>query len=112
MNGHQSDTDDMNISPRYATTLAIYRRFADGICDDGYLDFGPDAAEQIYVWESLGKRRYAEVFGSSAISERNGYLHGKRWLDITVKQWQSDIAAGLLDRSELPTEYQVFVRWT
>jgi hypothetical protein len=46
------------------------------------------------------------LFGATSIDERNGYLHGKRWLDITVAMWKEDLWAGRLWRTEL-TGYEV-----
>lgn len=66
-----------------------------------HLKFDQTAREQIYVWESLGRKKYEALFGSAQIDARNGYLHGKSWMDVTITMWKEDIAAGLLLIEEL-----------
>lgn len=96
----------VKIPRRYQKTLAVYRRFSADVCSPGYLHFDRTAQEQVFVWESLGRAKFFALFGVREIDARNGYEHGKRWMDITVAAWKEDIAAGLLFRSEIDPEME------
>ena len=79
----------------------LYRRFAKGY----NLDFSDTALEEMYLWESKGEG----TLGTGVIeSTKNGFFHGKRLLDITVKMWLEDFPRGLLFLHEL---YDDFPEW-
>ena len=72
--------------------MDIYHHFAKDICDEGYLNFDQTSKEQIYVWETFGRKKYLELFGTNLIDKNNGYVHGKSWMDITISMWKEDIS--------------------
>jgi hypothetical protein len=67
----------------------VYRVFAkdwEHLCD-----FSDQALVDLFNSESYG----------SPISRDNGFLLGKKWLNVTVAMWKEDIAQGLLFKHEL-----------
>lgn len=81
----------MYISPKWWKKAEIYRKFA-----DPDLDFSQQAAEQMYLFESKGKR---------FDNPRNGYMSGKKWQDVTIENWRWSIENGLLLPFELFEEF-------
>lgn len=55
------------------------------------LDFSDEMKVELFNTESYGGR----------CSQKNGYYHGKKWLNVTVSMWKEDIAAGMLRVYEL-----------
>lgn len=45
-----------------------------------------------------------------AVSDRNGFSHGKKWLNVTVESWREDIKHGLLFVEELRAD-PMFPAW-
>lgn len=86
----------MKISNSWLKMAGIYRLF----CSDfEHLDFSEKAKQEAYLFESKGSGYQCNsIFNQSAI---NGYLYGKKMLNITVSMWKDDIAKGLLFLSEL-----------
>lgn len=67
----------------------VYRVFA---ADWSHvLDFSDTALIELYNHESHG----------TAISQKNGFMHGKKWLNLAVTMWKEDIQLGNLLVSEL-----------
>ncbi len=50
------------------------------------LDFSDDALVELYNHESHGL----------PISQKNGFMHGKKWLNLNVTMWKEDIGRGNL----------------
>jgi hypothetical protein len=69
--------------------VPIYETFVRDFRDG--LDFSEDMLYELYNSESYGGR----------CSPRNGYHHGKKWMDVTVAMWREDIRLGTLFRFEL-----------
>jgi hypothetical protein len=67
----------------------LYRMFASEW--QHVLDFSDDALVELYNYESYG----------GSISQKNGFHHGKKWLNLAVSMWKEDIALGLLFKHEL-----------
>jgi hypothetical protein len=63
------------------------------------LNFSEKAKEEAYLFESSGIGNLEEKIFSD--DKSNGYLYGKRMMDITVKMWKEDIPKGLLFLYEL-----------
>jgi hypothetical protein len=76
--------------PRRYTKLDTYYKHGKDICDEGYLNFDDNAKLQMFVWESLGKKKYQEMFGTDRIDQLNGYYHGKHWMDIIISMKAED----------------------
>ena len=55
------------------------------------LDFSDEALLQLYNHESYG----------GPVDRKNGYAHGKKWLNLCVTMWKEDIEQGLLFKHEL-----------
>jgi hypothetical protein len=62
----------------------------------------------MFVYETYGRKKYLEIFGTSEIDKRNGYFYGKSWLDLTIKMWKEDIQKGILHISSL-SEYDELI---
>lgn len=71
----------------------LYRHF--GKEWEHCLDFSDGAIVELYNSESYG----------TPCKSNNGYLIGKKWLNVTVTVWKEDIEKGLLFRWELYDEY-------
>lgn len=80
----------MKISARFNRMADIYRRFA----PSG--DFSLSALQAQYTYESNG---------GAKPDDSNGYALGKKWMDVQVEMWRTDIKAGLLFRHELEADY-------
>lgn len=68
----------------------MYQRFGK---DWPLLDWSEDAKLQLFLQETFGKKFEVE--------DNNGWLVGKKWMNVTVAMWKEDIELGLLRRSEL-----------
>jgi hypothetical protein len=75
------------ITRQWRRMAEIYRLFS----DDRW-DFSEQAAEAMFLFESRGV---------PVTSETNGYLIGKRFMDVTVTLWKKNIELGLLTKFEL-----------
>lgn len=53
-----------------------------------------------YNEDSLREMFNSETHGDP-VSPNNGYYHGKKWLNVTVKMWKEDIEKGCLLKKEL-----------
>jgi hypothetical protein len=42
-----------------------------------------------------------ESYGGQLCKKTNGFMHGKKWLNLNVTMWKEDIEAGLLFKFEL-----------
>ena len=65
------------------------------------LDFSEDSLLELYTYESCG--------GQSP-NQKNGFAHGKKWLNLHVEMWKEDIQKGLLQKSELYQD-ESFPHW-
>ena len=79
----------MKVSKKYKRMADMYRYFSR---DFQNLDYSAEALEEMYHYESMG--------GPSP-DDRNGYLIGKRYMDVNIAMWKEDIEKGLLFKSEL-----------
>lgn len=73
----------------------IYARFAAEYSDH---DFSEAAAFEAYLWETNGIKPQ---------NNRNGYVLGKKWMDVTISAWREDWGQ-TLGRKEL---YEDFPKW-
>lgn len=92
----------MKISKNWLKMAEIYKLFS----PPSY-DFSEKAKQEAYLFESKGiGNKEIGIFQEEKI---NGYLYGKKMLNITVTMWKEDIEKGLLSMQEL---YQdKFPRW-
>lgn len=67
----------------------VYRHF--GQDWKNCADFSDTALIELYNHESYG----------TAVSPNNGFLIGKKWLNVTVAMWKEDLEQKLLFKSEL-----------
>jgi hypothetical protein len=67
----------------------VYRIFSKDW--ENLVDFSDEMLIELYNSESYGTR----------VSQSNGFLLGKKWLNVTVKMWLEDIALGTLFKKEL-----------
>lgn len=82
----------MKISKKWKRISEIYKRFA---VDYPLADFSEAAELEMFSHESTG----------TPVESNNGYLLGKRTMDITVAMWKEDIRNGCLIKSELLKDY-------
>ena len=82
----------MKISKKWKRMSEIYKGFA---VDYPWADFSEAAEIQMFSHESTG----------TPVESNNGYLLGKRTMDITVAMWKEDIRDGYLTKTELMKEY-------
>ena len=68
----------------------LYKVFA--IEWESCLDFSDDALVELYNFESYGGKR---------CNKNNGFVHGKKMLNLNVTMWKEDIEAGNLFKFEL-----------
>ena len=66
----------------------IHLYFAKDYC---YLDFSEQSCIEMYNHETFG----------NPISPNNGFLQGKKLLNLTISMWKEDISKGYLFKSEL-----------
>ena len=67
----------------------LYRHFARDW--EHLLDFSDEALVEMYNSESYG----------TPVSQTNGFMHGKKWMDVNITMWKEDIERGLLFKKEL-----------
>ena len=65
------------------------------------LDFSDEALIELYNYES---------YGGKPCSSKNGFMHGKKMLNLNVEMWREDIKAGNLFKFEL-YEDSMFPHW-
>ena len=58
---------------------------------ENVLDFSDEALLELYNYESYG----------GSVKQNNGFMHGKKWLNLNVTMWKEDIERGLLFKWEL-----------
>lgn len=74
----------------------VYRIFSEGTAK---LDFSKKAMLEAY---------YSESFGDPC-SQNNGYLVGKKWMNVTLEMWYEDLRNRLLYKFELYDD--VYPHW-
>ena len=67
----------------------LYRFFAKDWAH--VLDFSDEALLELYNYESYG----------GTVSQKNGFMHGKKWLNLNVTMWKEDMEKGLFFKKEL-----------
>jgi len=95
-NGHSSVSNKgqprhsvNGVSKKFRRQAELYKYFARHW--EHVLDFSDEALLQRFNSESYG----------TYVHEKNGYLVGKHWLNVTVSCWKEDIAMGCLFVREL-----------
>ena len=77
------------LSGKFKRMAELYRMFANDWSH--VLDFSDEAMVELYNHESYGQ----------PIRQNNGFMHGKKWLNLNVTMWKEDIEKGLLFVPEL-----------
>lgn len=83
----------MFISRKWLQMSEIYKKFSQCIPD---MDFSRRSMEEMYLYESKGIK---------FMNSNNGYMQGKKWMDVTVQMWNTGFHEGLLCRYELEQEF-------
>ena len=65
------------------------------------LDFSDECLIELYNFES---------YGGSKCRQNNGFMHGKKMLNLNVEMWKEDIELGNLFKFELYQD-EKFPRW-
>lgn len=86
-------------SPKFLRMAEIYRMFASEWAN--VLDFSDECLLELYNFESYGDKQ---------CKLNNGFMHGKKMLNLNVEMWREDIEAGNLFKYEL-YEDPKFPRW-
>ncbi len=76
---------NIKITKKYRQVLEVYKFFARD-CSD--MDFSESAAQEMFVWESRGAKKYAEIYGRDEIPKENPYNIAKSFENITVNLWK------------------------
>lgn len=77
----------------------IYRIFANDWKD--CLNFSDEMLIELFNHESYGTH----------VSNKNGFLWGKKWLNVNVTMWKEDIRRGFLVKSELYEDERYPIWW-
>ncbi len=77
------------LSGKFKRMIVVYEYFAKDW--KHCMDFSDQMKIELYNSESFGTQ----------CSENNGYLLGKKWLNVTISMWKEDINKGLLFKEEL-----------
>ena len=87
----------IKISNKWLEMAEIYKRFA--IKEYPHADFGDVAALMMYEHETYGKP-------IERTEKLNGFLLGKKWMDVTIAGWKEEIASrGLLVKELIDDGY-------
>ena len=86
-------------SPKFLRMAELYKTFANDWQD--CLDFSDEMLVELYNYES---------YGGSRCHPKNGFAHGKKWLNLSVSMWKEDIEAGNLFKYELYEDVR-FPHW-
>jgi hypothetical protein len=78
------------IPKSYKKWAKIYKLFAEETYNN--LDFSDESSEEGFLFETYGKRNL-EMNNFS--KENNGFIIGKKLMDIALKEWKEDFNAGL-----------------
>lgn len=78
------------ISRKYRKKAETYKYFSRYWGD--LLSYDNAALEECFLWESQGIMYK---------SQNNGYVIGKKWMDVNIAMWKEDILRGLLLKEEL-----------
>lgn len=77
----------MKISRKWLAMAEIYKRFA---VEYPQADLSDEAAIAMYEYETLGK-------AIKPTQKLNGFMLGKKWMDVTIAGWREEIPSrGLL----------------
>ena len=79
--------------------VPVYRIFVRDF--ESCLDFSEDMLYEHYEHESRGQ---------GVCSPKNGFYHGKKWMDVSVASWREDIRLGTLLIFELYRD-DTFPHW-
>jgi hypothetical protein len=96
----EADNKKVRISKKYKRIAEIYRYFARHW--EHILDFSDERMYDMYCYESSGV--------SIPDYNKNGYYHGKKWMDVTIAMWKEDLNDGILFLHEL-YEDENFPNW-
>ncbi len=88
----------MKLSSKYKKKAQVYRQFAK---DWPFLSFGEDELLECYFWETNG---------TEIKSSQNGFVFGKKWMDVNLAMWKQDLASGILFVEELTQEQKEMLK--
>lgn len=86
--------NNIKISKKFRKISEIYKIF--GIHPKS--DFSQKALEEAFIYESMGIGDEDYRIFSKKI---NGYVLGKKWLNVTISMWYEDIKEGILFEEEV-----------
>ncbi len=88
------------ISDEWLIVSKVYAHF---IPSGIRVDLSEEALWQAYIYETKGVGEGSlSIFSSAGVY--NGYIVGKRYLDVTLSMWQDDIQEGLITKWEIINE--------
>lgn len=96
--GNKPLTDVRKISPTFMRMSKLYYHFAKDW--ENCVKFDDQSLLDAYNKETYG----------TPVSEDNGFVHGKSWLNVTVTMWKEDLAKGGLFLWELYQD-DAFPHW-
>lgn len=86
----QRPTKRHKVSPRFEKMSKLYVHFSKDFKD--FLDYSEKNKLDLFLSES---------YGDVQCNQNNGYMWGKKWLNVNVTMWKEDIEKGLLTKYEL-----------
>ena len=91
----------------FEKTLAVYRHFAkvSGITEN------PGDMQKQFIFESLGRKKYQEIYGEIFDAESNFFAVGKKWKEWQITNWLEDLHPAnpfLFAAADLYTDYKDF----
>jgi hypothetical protein len=114
-NGVVWKQEDLYVQPKKGITdhwreklAPLYRRFAPLELD---YDWSEEAMEEAYLCETRGEGRLSFNIFANTNDKFNGYAVGKKYMDVTLAMWRSDIEEGLLTKNELYAEMPEEFHW-
>jgi hypothetical protein len=94
----------MKTTPKFERMAQIYRHFGREFATS--LDWSDDAKYRMFKFESEGIGTKSEL-----IEERNGFLEGKRLMNITVAMWQEDLTAHDRGEPRLLFSFELYMQY-
>ncbi len=83
----------MKIGKNFKKVIPLYKLFSKDWAH--LLDYSDTALQEAYILETYGKTELT-------IDENlNGFIQGKKWMNVQIASWNEDLVKGYLFRQEL-----------
>lgn len=82
-----------SVTPKYEEMAKFYARFAKG----SDFDFSDNAMHEAFEVETYGRKWDVS---------NNGYVYGKKMMDVTLASWKQDVEDGLMTKFDILSDYE------